>query len=128
MTAILTEKKFKSYESQVENILETKREALENLAEEIRTNIIIPACKKYKLNFCSGMGTWFFYRHGPRSGKLTQEQLNYDVHITNQIDAEDAGIKTGLMTVFDLLHLDLDESCRSDIGIYVRDVNYETDC
>lgn len=40
---------------------------IEELAEQLRQEVIIPACRKHGFQFTSGMGTFFFYKKNNRT-------------------------------------------------------------
>ncbi len=61
----------------------------QKLADDIRTQYVLPACRKHRLEFISGMGLWTFNR--------PDAQIYQRV-----IESEDAG-KYGLKRVFDIL-------------------------
>lgn len=83
----------------------------QRLANEIREQYVLPACRKHRLEFISGMGAWSF--NDPRA----------DVY-SRGIEREDAR-RYGLVRVFDILSMPtLWDS--QDIGDWVSDVR-ETD-
>jgi hypothetical protein len=74
------------YAAELERLLKTFDKQLEILAERIRTELVVPACKRHRLCFVSGNGTFFFRRKGtkneydalePTYGN--SEDLEYDV-------------------------------------------------
>jgi hypothetical protein len=50
----------KAYLAIVKNAQDRFQYEIEELADKIRTEVIIPLCRKYHLRFVSGMGTFFF--------------------------------------------------------------------
>ena len=55
----------RSIQKKFEAIEKQRDSALNALGEGIRTTLVLPACRKYKLEFVSGMGTWFFVTIDP---------------------------------------------------------------
>jgi len=92
------------------NLQKVEREfqaKVEALAEQARTALVVPACKKYGVTFHSGMGTFFFERKD-------------DGHTMGSEDEARAAGLFGLAPIFRTLDLDVG---RDDLlGHYVRDV------
>lgn len=53
-------KQSKSYLASLHLAQDKFQQEVQQLAEKIRTEIIVPVCQKYHLTFLSGMGTFFF--------------------------------------------------------------------
>lgn len=80
-----------------------------DLAEKIRQEVIIPACKQHKLEFISGMGTFFFTT---QSGTYIYGR-----------DYEGERLEKRLKPVFDLLNKEVSQN--QCLGYYVSDVKKE---
>jgi len=100
-----------SYKNDFEWIQDKYQAELRLFASRVRKYWVIPACKKYNLTFMSGNGTFFFISEKKRS----------DIH--NQEEAVDAGISKGLVQVFELLNMEIDQ--QHWVGDYVHDVTKE---
>ncbi len=52
----------KEYTDTLDSLRDDFQKKCEALGDKIRTEVVIPACKKHKLKFLQGMGTYFFSR------------------------------------------------------------------
>jgi len=81
------------------------------IADNLRTQVIIPVCKRHKLEFLSGNGRYFFTtNHGT--------QVSDGQFITNEEEGE--RYVRALKPVFELL--DQEVTRDNPIGYYVEDV------
>jgi hypothetical protein len=88
-----------------------RRAALETLADEVRKQHVVPACKKAGLNYIAGNGTFCFF-----------DATKPDYMGTSIGTIDDAVLeeKTYLCPVIDMLNLEVG---RNDVlGFYVSDV------
>jgi hypothetical protein len=98
-----------AYLDKIEEIEQQRLEALEDLAERIRVEYVIPACEKHGLGFLSGNGDFFFTR-----GKKIW-------HTADDHEDMSAAVRETLTPVFRLLN---SFAGRSDmIGFFVCSVN-----
>jgi hypothetical protein len=49
-----------TYQQRLDKLVQEFDRKVSDLAEEIRTEVIVPACKKWRMDFISGNGTFFF--------------------------------------------------------------------
>ena len=93
-----------------EAVLEAAREHLEQIGEEFRQEVLIPLCRRRKLEFVSGMGRCVFYfEDGLTVGSAEDavyEHKSYLVKAFEYLDAEGMGANDCL-------------------GFYVKDVRKE---
>jgi hypothetical protein len=81
----------RSIQKKFEAIEKQRDSALNALGEGIRTTLVLPACRKYKLEFVSGMGTWFFVTIDPdpltkgTQTKLEKKKLSERKKVTKAI-------------------------------------------
>jgi len=95
-----------NYADRFEAIQNEHQQKLEDLGEDVRRNLVAPACRKYRLTFTSGMGDYFF-----TSGS--------DGHIHDCTSAREAGFP-GLCPIFEVLDLEISRGFY--LGHYVGDV------
>ena len=98
-----------SYQEKLERIQGTFERAVSDLAEKYRKEVLKPLCKKHKLQFFSGMGTYFFEQGGASIGSVPIGEWE-----------EEAYEKYGLKAVFKVLDLEVSHS--QVFGYYVSDV------
>lgn len=83
------------YESRIELVLHAARKELQGLADEYRTLVLIPLCRRYRLTFISGMGRTVFYKQDGRSAgsaeEAISEKMSYLVPIFRTLDTEAIG-------------------------------------
>lgn len=96
-------------ERRIEQINDARQDALEALAEEVREQYVVPACKKSGKHFLSGNGSFMF---------CGERQDRNDTIM----DVDDAIIdrKRYLIPVIDIL--DIEVSHGDHLGFYVRNV------
>lgn len=95
----------KRFKKAFEAVEAAHQAALENLAEDVRVNLIMPVCKKHKLGFLSGMGTFFFSK-----GNLT---------IASKEDALQHRMRV-LIPILEVLNLEVSHG--QYLGFWVGDV------
>jgi hypothetical protein len=88
----------KSYPEKIEAIVNTMERSLQDLGVKYRKEVIIPLCKKYKLDFFSGNGEFFFV---PLYGTDVGTSLY-------SWDDELLGAHPHLVPVFQILKIDID--------------------
>lgn len=82
-------------------------QTISELGEEIRKQVIIPVCKRNKLEFISGMGRFFF-------------TTNLGKDIGDASEAEGTRLERVLKPIFDLLNEEV--SHNQYLGYFVSDV------
>lgn len=100
-------------EKRVAEIVAAYDAQLNALGDEVRASIVLPACQKYGLTFCAGMGSYSFY--DPRHSAAHMHVIN------DPDDAKRRGF--GLKAVFDVLNINVDR--QHNIGDLVPDVRLE---
>jgi hypothetical protein len=101
----------RKYEKEAQRIFKAFDDARDALAERIRQEVILPACRKYRCEFMSGNGRWSFYMIGVERGNRGM--------ISDEIDAKQYQ-KSGLIKVLAVLGMECGE--KFEIGHFVRDV------
>lgn len=91
----------------LEWIHEVFTEKVGALARDVREQKVIPVCRKYKLNFRSGNGTYFFYAEDGKS---------YPAWDPTPMDKV-------LAPLFEFLDLEVDYT--HTLGDFVRDVDWK---
>lgn len=56
--------KIKDFQRDLTSVLTAHAFTLNALAEAVRTELVLPLCRKHRCTFLSGNGTYFFYRRG----------------------------------------------------------------
>jgi hypothetical protein len=102
---------YQGYERILCKLQETFDKQVSDLAERIRTEVIVPMCQKHQLTFLSGMGRFFFSR----------DKENY----SDEYDTPDE-LKFDLVPILNLL--DQEVSHNQYLGYYVSDVKKEDIC
>ena len=101
----------KKWEDRIETITQRARDELAKLGEEYREQVLIPLCRKHKLTFVSGMGSFCFWT-----------KINGHNEWIGDHEAAKQYRKTYLIPIIDLLNYEamyLDDH----FGFYVRDIN-----
>lgn len=64
----------KPYVRQLEELREQYHATVQALADKVRVHLVLPACRRRRLTFTSGMGDYFFSlprtRHSPTYGEV----------------------------------------------------------
>lgn len=94
-----------NFEKELKLLQEEFDRKVTKLAEEVRAELVIPACHKYKLDFISGMGRFLFFR-----GEL---------QIADEDDAKRYNIPA-LKPIFEVLNLEVSHG--QYLGYWVSDV------
>ncbi len=101
--------KTSAFKKALDKVLKENDERITKLAEEFRSEVLIPLCKKHQLRFTSGMGMYFF----------TTKKVTY---IERDEDFENhPHLKDELKPIFDLLDEEISHGqhfgyCVSDIS------------
>ncbi len=98
------------YLDQLSDIQERYKRELDELADELRYRIVMPVCKKHKLTYIAGNGTFFF---------TDSKDENYH----NTWEIADPKLAEELSSVFDILNTEV--GYNDYLGFYVRDVMEE---
>jgi hypothetical protein len=105
----------KKYTRALEQITKLAEMEIQKLADDYRKAVLIPACKRAKMRYISGNGTWYFL-------PLVVDKNDPDLHISYGFQAKDQK-KNYLIPVIKMLDeivLDSDMKC---FGFYMTDVN-----
>lgn len=86
--------------------------AVQDIGVKIRQEVIIPVCKQHKLEFVSGMGTFFFC--------TTDFSTKGGKHIGAAWEVEGTRLERVLKPVFEILNQEVDHV--QVLGYYVDDV------
>ena len=97
------------WERRVEGARKAFYDECERVADEVRERLVLPICKRHRLTFAAGMGSWSFY---------DDRYTDLGRHVVHDLD--DAKRFPGLTKVMKAIQLEVDRN--SDIGDYVRDV------
>jgi hypothetical protein len=114
----------KKYTVELDGIMRRFDDDLTALGKKVREQVVVPACKKYKLEFTSGMGVFFFKRRAAKPGDFMEP------HYGNRRDLEapppcgyrglSKSAKGALGPILDLLN---EEFSRGQyLGYFVEDV------
>jgi len=96
--------------AKIERIVEAARDSIVDLAKEYRTDVLLPLCRKHKLTYLAGNGTYFFFVKG-----------DSEKSISNIDDAKVFGYGKILGEVFEDLDAEgLDGNDR--FGYYIVDI------
>jgi len=99
------------YDKELESIQADFRAKVEALADKVRTDLMIPVCRRHQLEFYSGNGTFFF----------DWEELQLSSLHTGLDTPEGRAIKRfRLQSILEVL--DLEVSHNNHLGFYCRDV------
>ncbi len=96
----------KQYEKALDILQKKFEENISALADQIREDVIIPVCKKHKLIFISGMGSFFFARG--------------DKTYTDTHDRMSDSLREDLVPILNLLNTEVTHN--QYLGFYVDDV------
>lgn len=77
----------------LESISDAAMADTQRLADMVREQYVLPACRKHGLEFLSGMGSWTFHRDNPKA-----------LYGSDIIEEHDAG-RYGLARVFGILKM-----------------------
>jgi hypothetical protein len=108
--------KFHPYTRQLEMVLSNFDRDLDTLAETIRTDILIPFCRKYGATYTSGNGTFFITR-GKHTYGAVDATLPEDHYFDNRLQGEFADDMRDIMAL-----LNEDISHNDCLGYRVGDV------
>jgi hypothetical protein len=71
--------------------------AIDNMAEELRQRVILPMCRRHRLTFTSGNGTWWFTRiDAERKAEARRERITYLERTHWSFHDQDEALKHGL--------------------------------
>lgn len=78
-------------ELRIEQINDARIDALQNLAEEVREQFVVPMCKKAKMDYVTGNGDFFFTtgRHEKWIGSVADAVLEEKTYMIPTIDILD---------------------------------------
>ena len=112
---IVTARTLRQYDDALSFVLAEKDRAIDQLAQQIRLEVVLPACVRYGLTYRAGNGTYAF--GDPRISDYNHRRYA----IGTAKNACDAGLP-GLADVFRVLGMDCDTASRAEIGHFVDDV------
>lgn len=98
----------KTYEERIDVLREEFLDKVDALAAEVRRDLVVPTCKRYRLGFLSGNGDFWF--HGTKRGK----RVRYD-------DQLDADVPEPIRAVLEVLDLEVGYS--HHLGYHVEPVD-----
>jgi hypothetical protein len=102
-------------EAELEAMMAEYESKVTALAARVRRDIIVPACKRYRLGYMTGNGTWFF--SGVRSGR--------NIIVGDEDEAARLRL-TKLVPIFDVLMLQVHgNQC---LGYYIENVPDPPEC
>ena len=102
--------------ARLEETLKRHEEELCALGEKVRAELVIPACRKHRLTFTSGMGTFFFSKGEHHYGNRD------DVECGDAASrALSAAAKATIAPILDLLNEEI--SHNNYLGYYVTDAS-----
>lgn len=71
--------------------------AIDSMAADLREQVILPLCRKHRLTFSSGNGTWWFTRiDAERKAESRRERVTYVDATHWRFHEEDEALKHGL--------------------------------
>jgi len=88
--------------------------AIDSMAEELRQRVILPMCRRHRLTFTSGNGTWWFTRiDAERKAEARRERITYLERTHWSFHDQDEALKHGLDlgNAWDLLMLEPIYAC-----------------
>ena len=88
----------KELEEKVEKLRTTFHEEVANLAEDVREKVILPLCRKYKMKFLSGNGTYFF---------VTKEGVSLTGNERDLPGTQEKKLFERLEPIFELLNIEV---------------------
>jgi len=97
------------YERRLKKARDTFEREVQSLADEVRRDLVVPACQKHGLEFLSGNGTYYFCSSDWNGGSK-------GTYVPDAIDARELGLDD-LVPVFNVLDMEIDSN--SAIGHYV---------
>lgn len=99
-------KNYSVYTAELGAILAEQDRAVTALADRVRSDVVVPFCRKHRLGFIQGMGTFYFYR-----GEIT---FGESYNLPNGTLGRD------MKRIYDLLRSEIDRV--QELGYYVQDV------
>lgn len=103
--------KLDEYKRKFDSNMEDFERAMQELAERVHKEVMIPACRKHRMGFMSGMGTFFFTKKG--IGNIHDDRC-HEFHKLS---------KAAQVTVRELLVLlDMELSHAQHLGYLISDV------
>lgn len=113
---LVTPRKAREYDDAISHVLAEKERGIERIADQIRREVVLPACVRFGLTYQAGNGTYAF---GDPDPKIKYGHPRYA--IGDEHDARDAKLSV-LVDVFRVLAMSVDSESRAEIGHYVDDV------
>lgn len=113
---LVTPRKARQYDDALAYVLAEKERGIERLADQIRREVVLPACVRFGLTYRAGNGTYGF---GDPNPKIKYGHPRYA--IGNEHDARAAKL-SALVDVFRVLGMRVDSESHAEIGHYIDDV------
>ena len=103
---------------ELQDIQNETRRRIDALADRIREDVVIPLCRRHKLNFVAGNGTFYFF-----DPKL---DVHHSVKPRAMMSEPDVALQARLPDVAEAFKiLDLEVSHGDYLGFYIGDVRNE---
>lgn len=100
---------------ELQSIQDETRRRIEALADRVREDVVIPLCRRYKLNFVAGNGTFYFF-----DPKL---DVHHSVTPRAMMSGSEVAMRARLPDVAEAFKiLDLEVSHGDYLGFYITDV------
>ncbi len=113
------ESSHQQYLNQSAHIAEQHRRSLLELGAKVRAEVILPVCRKHKIRFMSGNGTFFFTKGPGRYDDPTYSSSNIDDAPRSRTEAK---LMDALEPILELL--DHEVGHNDCLGYYVEDVGW----
>jgi hypothetical protein len=113
-------------DDKLEKLKDEYYEKVAGIASSLYDVVVIPICKKYHLNFSSGMGTWSFYSKSLQINIVSDvTNFGFEEHLKKEkIKIPMPQVLSDLKTAIGLLRSSAIDG--SDIGTYIgRSYKYE---
>ena len=105
------------YEKEIKKVRSVSERAAQALAYKVLREVVIPVCKKYDLNFSSGMGSYDFSANKGAIGilqwddSLSQDRLEHIVYqAEDAVQDEDHQLPVGYVKQIKEMQQDLDKA------------------
>lgn len=101
------------YDTALEQLRQNFHAGVEQLAELVRSELVVPACRRLGMRFISGMGTFFFAKPGvPPSDPLHSIGADWEAKLAH---------RESLIPVLEVLNLEVEHG--QCLGFWVADVD-----
>ncbi len=109
-----------------EQTRERHEQEFDDLGAKVRAEVVVPVCRKYKLTFTSGMGTFFFRKKRTKLSRFDAVEPTYgtredlDQAVPDGFRGLSASAKEALGPILDLLNKEISHA--QHLGYLVADV------